>query len=122
MRRIHTDRSRRFEWRMIAGELSPVVLQFPVFLSSSVNVHWTCMPEQVEMARRIHRGRHVVAFTGAGISTESGIPDFRGPQGIWKRYRPGVGSNRQPSPLDRLCRKQKLSVRLRKRQGRIVFS
>ena len=33
----------------------------------------------------VSQSRRVVALTGAGISTESGIPDFRGPQGLWTR-------------------------------------
>jgi NAD-dependent deacetylase len=40
------------------------------------------------IAQSILARRPVIAFTGAGISTESGIPDFRGPSGLWKRTAP----------------------------------
>jgi len=36
-----------------------------------------------QIADWIGRARRIVILTGAGISTESGIPDFRGPQGVW---------------------------------------
>lgn len=39
-------------------------------------------------ADRIQHSRSVVTFTGAGISTESGIPDFRSPGGIWANSAP----------------------------------
>jgi NAD-dependent deacetylase len=42
-------------------------------------------PQIAELAQAVARTRRAVVFTGAGISTESGIPDFRSPGGIWTR-------------------------------------
>ena len=41
-----------------------------------------------KLADLIVRSKRVVVFTGAGVSTESGIPDFRSPGGIWEKYDP----------------------------------
>jgi len=48
------------------------------------------MSEQsiVELARLLHEAKSAVALTGAGISTESDIPDFRSPGGVWSKYQP----------------------------------
>jgi NAD-dependent deacetylase len=47
------------------------------------------MMEEIErLAQLIIESQKTIVFTGAGISTESGIPDFRSPGGIWSRYDP----------------------------------
>lgn len=46
------------------------------------------MSSDIELtANWLRRAKSVVVFTGAGISTESGIPDFRSPGGVWSKYR-----------------------------------
>lgn len=42
----------------------------------------------VQLKQMIDTSSRIVVFTGAGISTESGIPDFRGPNGIWNKITP----------------------------------
>ena len=46
------------------------------------------MPSAESLARLIADARRVTVFTGAGISTESGVPDFRSPGGVWSRIQP----------------------------------
>jgi len=46
------------------------------------------MPFPETLLEALTRARHVVAFTGAGISAESGVPTFRGPEGIWSKFKP----------------------------------
>ena len=41
-----------------------------------------------QTAEWILQSQRLVVFTGAGLSTESGIPDFRSPGGVWSRYNP----------------------------------
>jgi NAD-dependent SIR2 family protein deacetylase len=53
------------------------------------------LQENIEtVAQWILASKHIVAFTGAGISTDSGIPDFRGPDGVWTRRDAGLPAPR----------------------------
>jgi len=47
------------------------------------------------LAQWMFEAKHLVVFTGAGISTESGLPDFRGPDGLWTRQAKGL----PPKPM-----------------------
>ncbi len=47
----------------------------------------TLLDKAIEVLKN---SKHTTAFTGAGISVESGIPPFRGPEGLWSKYDPQV--------------------------------
>lgn len=46
------------------------------------------MSSRAQLAQAIRNAGRVVVFTGAGISTESGVPDFRSPGGVWSKMTP----------------------------------
>ena len=46
------------------------------------------MDQVHELSRLIAAADAILIVTGAGVSTETGIPDFRGPQGVWKTQKP----------------------------------
>jgi NAD-dependent SIR2 family protein deacetylase len=52
------------------------------------------------LAQWMYESTYPVFFTGAGISTESGLPDFRGPDGVWTRRDKGLAPKSMDKPWD----------------------
>jgi NAD-dependent deacetylase len=50
--------------------------------------HMTTETQIDQLTAMVQSARRAIAFTGAGISTECGIPDFRSPDGFWAKYKP----------------------------------
>jgi len=50
-----------------------------------------------KLAQWMFEAKYIVFFTGAGISTDSGLPDFRGPDGVWTRQEKGLPPITRPS-------------------------
>jgi mono-ADP-ribosyltransferase sirtuin 6 len=75
-----------------------------------------------EIARWIIDSAHTIAFTGAGISTDSGIPDFRGPDGVWTRRDAGLPAPERRVPRDQVApNASHLSLVELQRLGKLQF-
>lgn len=72
-------------------------LSFIIYIKNIMGLKMT--EEEIETAANwLAESEHLVVFTGAGISTESGLPDFRGPDGVWTRRDKGLPPPRATKP------------------------
>jgi len=61
----------------------------PEALASGRPGRWAVVDPELQRARqRIHTATRVVVLTGAGVSAESGVPTFSGPEGLWRNFSP----------------------------------
>jgi len=60
------------------------------------------MSNSESLIQHLTHARRIVIFTGAGVSTASGIPDYRGPQGVWKTRQPVMYQDFMSDPEKRL--------------------
>jgi len=81
------------------------------------------LKERIEtLAEWLNKSRYPVFFTGAGISTESGLPDFRGPDGIWTRQDKGLAPKPINQPWDTFAPNDgHLAVEELQRLGKLKF-
>lgn len=64
------------------------------------------LEEKIELAAKwIFESNRLVVFTGAGLSTDSGLPDYRGPDGVWTRRDAGLPPPKSP-PWDQVSPNQ----------------
>ena len=75
------------------------------------------------LAELIAASRRVVAFTGAGVSTSCGVPDFRGPNGVWTRERKGLPPPAASLPFE-LARPglTHMAIRTLAAAGKVVYT
>ena len=91
---VHKNRS----WFMLKIISSINIFLNPLFFLYSMDLN-----KKIDLAAKwIAESERLVIFTGAGISTGSGLPDFRGPDGVWTRRDKGLPPPKLKVPYDQI--------------------
>uniref|UniRef100_A0A914YKA4 protein acetyllysine N-acetyltransferase n=1 Tax=Panagrolaimus superbus TaxID=310955 RepID=A0A914YKA4_9BILA len=81
----------------------------------------TLEKQAAQLAQWIKDSKHFVVFTGAGISTSAGIPDFRGPQGVWTLRAKGEYPKSSTSTLSAVPTKGHMALVEMEKKGLLKF-